>query len=136
MQSLTKNETLPCAASWMDLEIIILSNTSQKEKDKKPYDITYRQNLKHDTNEHIYETEIGSWTQRTDLWLPGKGARVDGEPGARRCKLLYTGWVNKVLLHNAGNWIQCPEIHRNGKEYERKCVCIYIYTHTYIHTHN
>ena len=29
-----KNETMPFAATWMDLEMIILSEVSQKEKDK------------------------------------------------------------------------------------------------------
>ena len=29
-----KNEVKPCVASWIDLEIIILSELSQKEKDK------------------------------------------------------------------------------------------------------
>ena len=39
-----KNEIMPFAATWMDLEIIILSEVSQTEKDK--YDITYMWNLK------------------------------------------------------------------------------------------
>ena len=39
-----KNEILPFAAIWMDLEIVILSEVSQTEKDK--YDITYMWNLK------------------------------------------------------------------------------------------
>ena len=46
---------MPFAATWMDLEIIILSEVSQKEKDIS-YDITYIWNLKYDTNELIYET--------------------------------------------------------------------------------
>ena len=71
--AIKKNETMLSAATWMQLEMIILSEVSQKEKDKYhmiPYDITYMQNLKYDTNEAMYETETDSQTQRTDLWLP------------------------------------------------------------------
>ena len=32
--AIKKNETKPFAATWMQLEIIILSEVSQKEKDK------------------------------------------------------------------------------------------------------
>ena len=34
--SAIKNEIMPFAATWMDLEIIILSEVSQTEKDKYP----------------------------------------------------------------------------------------------------
>ena len=51
-----KNEIMPFATIWMDLEIIIL--VSQKEKEK--YDITYTWNLKYDTNELIYNTKTNS----------------------------------------------------------------------------
>ena len=52
-----KKEIMPFATTWMDLEIIILREVSQKEKDKY-HDITYRWNLQYDTNETIYETEF------------------------------------------------------------------------------
>ena len=51
-----KNEITPLAATWMDLEIIILSEVSQKEKDKY-HMISLMWNLKYDTNELIYETD-------------------------------------------------------------------------------
>ena len=38
-----KNEIMPLAATWMDLEIIILSEVRGKQL---PYDITYMWNLK------------------------------------------------------------------------------------------
>ena len=60
--AIKKNEIMPFAATWMDLEIIILSEGSQKEKDKYHMIITYMWNLKYDTNEPIYETETDSWT--------------------------------------------------------------------------
>ena len=42
------------AATWMQLEIIILSEISQKER-QIPYDITYIWNIKYGTNEPIYK---------------------------------------------------------------------------------
>ena len=49
-------EIIPFTATWMNLEIIILSEVSQRER-QIPYDIAYMWNLKYDTNELIYERE-------------------------------------------------------------------------------
>ena len=67
---------MPFAATWMQLEIIILSEVSQKER-QIPYNITNMQNLKCDTNEVIYETETDSQIERTDLWLPRRVGREE-----------------------------------------------------------
>ena len=67
--AIKKNEIIPFTATWMDLDNIILSEVSQKEKD------TYMWILKYDTNEHSYKTETDPQAQRTDLWLQG-GRRV------------------------------------------------------------
>ena len=47
--AIIKNEIMLCAAIWMDLEIIILSEVSPTEKDKS-YAITYMWNVKYDTS--------------------------------------------------------------------------------------
>ena len=43
--AVTKNEIIPFAATWMDLEIIIVSEVSQTES-QISYDIAYMWNLK------------------------------------------------------------------------------------------
>ena len=56
--ALKENEMMPFAATWIDTEIIILSEVSQRGKIL--YDIHCMGNLKiNDTNELIYKTEIG-----------------------------------------------------------------------------
>ena len=50
-----------CSKTWMELEVIILSEVSQNKKDKY-HDIAYMWNLKYDTNEAIYKTETDSQT--------------------------------------------------------------------------
>ena len=49
------------SATWMDLEIIIVSEINQTEKDKY-HNITYMWNLKNDTNALIYKKETDSQT--------------------------------------------------------------------------
>ena len=78
--AIKKNERMQFVATWMDLEMIILSEVSQKKKRQISYGITYMWNLKYDTNELIYKTETDSQTQRTDLLLPqgkGGGGRIN-----------------------------------------------------------
>ena len=53
-----KNEIMPFATIWIELEIIILSEVRQRQI---PYGITYMWNLKYDLNKHIYETKTDSW---------------------------------------------------------------------------
>ena len=50
------------AATWTDLEIIILCEVNQKEENKY-YMIPLMWNLKYDTHELIYETEMDSQTE-------------------------------------------------------------------------
>ena len=71
---------MPFAATWMYLEIIILSEVNTEKQIS--CDITYMWNLKYDTNELIYKTETDSQTQKTNLQLPkGKGRERRGTLG-------------------------------------------------------
>ena len=65
----------------MDLETITLSKASQTEKDKY-HDITYMWNLKHDTNEPIYETETDPQTRIIDPLLPREMGVGEGRIGS------------------------------------------------------
>ena len=49
-----EKDIMPFAATWMQLEMIILSEV---RKGQIPCDITYMWTLKYDTNEPVYETE-------------------------------------------------------------------------------
>ena len=75
----------------MQLEIIILSEASQKEKEKY-HNIACMWNLKYDTNELTYKTETDSQTWRTGLWL-------------LRRKGLGEGWSGSLGLADANCYI-------------------------------
>ena len=55
--AIKRNEIMPLAATRMDLENIMLSETCQRQI---LYVITYMWNLKNNTNECIYKTETDS----------------------------------------------------------------------------
>ena len=55
-----KDETMPCAATWMDLEIIILCEARGRKTNT--ICVIYIWNLKYDTNELIYRTVTDSQT--------------------------------------------------------------------------
>ena len=58
--AIKNNEIMPFAATWMDLEMIILREVNQAEKADATQDVTYMWNLKHGTDELAYKTETGS----------------------------------------------------------------------------
>ena len=56
---------MPFAATWMELETLILSEVSQKEKRQIPYDFTYIWNLIHGTNERFHRKENHEYGEKT-----------------------------------------------------------------------
>ena len=57
-----KNKTMPFAATWMALEIIILGQLCQTEKDK--YDTTYMWNLK---KTNLFTKQKQAYREKTNL---------------------------------------------------------------------
>ena len=85
----------------MGLEIIMLSEVNQEEKDK--HHITYMWNLKYDTNKLIYKTETDPQREHT-CGFQGEGGwgRVDWESGVSRWKLLYREWITRSYCRAQG----------------------------------
>ena len=65
--AIKKNKIMPFVATWMDLKIIILSEVRQTKERQISYNITYKWNLKKDTNELTYKIERESQTKKTNL---------------------------------------------------------------------
>ena len=107
---------MPFAATWMDLEIIILSKSDRERQIL--YDITYMQNLKNDTNELIYKTETDPDLE--NKLMVTKGERW-GEAGINIYTQLYIKQIiNKDLLYSTGNSTQYSVITYTGKESEKE----------------
>ena len=80
---------MPSAATWMQLENLILSEVSRKEKDKYNMIITFMWNLKYGTNDPVYKTE----TNR------GHGEQTWG------CQEEGLGWTGSLRLGDANYYI-------------------------------
>ena len=74
--ALKRNEIISFAATWMDLEIILLSEVSQTEKGKYRMISLVCGILKKCRQMNSLIKQIDSETRKTNLWLP-KGKREE-----------------------------------------------------------
>ena len=107
---------MPFAATWMELEILILCEVNQKENDKYRM-ILHIWNLIHGINEPLYTKETDSGTWRAWGCQGGGGeSEMDWEFEISRCKLLYLEWIsNEVLLYSTGIYIQSLVTEHHGR---------------------
>ena len=98
-----KNDIMPFAATWMELETLILSEVSQEEKDKY-HMISHIWNLKYGTNESFHRKEThGLVEQICDCQGRRGRSGMDWESGVNGCKLLRLEWISNEILLNRGN---------------------------------
>ena len=86
--AIEKNELMPCAATWMELETLILSEVSQKEKDKRHMislmsGIEYMAQRKLSTGKRLMDLE----NSLVVAWGEGEGV----------------GWIGSLALIDADN---------------------------------
>ena len=80
---------MPFVARWTEVETPMLSEESQKEKDKYNM-ISHILNLTYSTNEPFHRKEThGLGEQICGCQGEGGGSGMDWESGVNRCKLLH-----------------------------------------------
>ena len=104
--AIKKNEIMPIAATWMELDTLILSEVSQKER-QIPYDITHIWYLIHSTNEPFHRKENHGLGEETCGCPGGGGGRGrDLDLGVNGSKPLLLEWINNdILLCSPENYV-------------------------------
>ena len=104
---------MPFAATWKDVDIIILNEISQTEKDK--YYITYLWNLKNTTN--FLFTNRKRLTDIDDHYQRRREEGIHQKYGINRCTPSYIKQINNNdLVHSTRNYFHCLIISYSGKE--------------------
>ena len=120
---------MPFVATWMNLEIVILSEVSQTQKDKYHMILIYVESKKKDINKLIYKTKVESCMQKTNIVIRGWEAGINWEVGTDIYTPVYIKQTtNKNMLYSRGNSIQYSVMAYMGKESkkERVDICIHI----------
>ena len=119
-----KDEMMPCAATWMDLEIIILCEARRRKTDTIWCHLYMESKVWHKLT---YLQDSNRFTDIANRPVVARGYRGrDGlESGISRCRPLSIEWINnRILLCSTGNYIQHLVTNHNGKENEKEFICI------------
>ena len=110
-----KNEIMAFIGTWMQLEILIISETRKRKANT--YDITYVESKiwqKQTYPEHrnrLVDVENNLVVAKEVVG----GSGMDGEFGVGRCKLFHLEWISsEVLLYSTGSNIQSFGIEHDG----------------------
>ena len=113
--AIKRNEIGSFAETWMNVETVIQSEVSQKEKNKYRILTHICGTQKNGTDEPVCRAEIETQMQRTNIWTPrgerggagGGGAGMNWETGIDMYTLICIKWItNKNLLYKKINKIK------------------------------
>ena len=124
--TMEKNEIMPFAAIWMQLEIIIPRGVSQKEKGKY-HMISYVESII--WNKWTYLQKRTRLTDIENRLVVAEGEEggngMDRDFGVGRCKLLCLEWIsNDVLLCSTETYIQSLGIDHYGRKHKKEKVYV------------
>ena len=108
---------MPFAATWMELQTLILSEVTQKEKDKF-HMISHIWNLVYDTNEPFHGLR-----EQTCGCQGGRGrCGMEVVLVVNRCRLLPLEWIsNEILLCSTGNYV-CSLVMEHDNVRKKECI--------------
>ena len=115
---------MPFAVIWRQLESLILSEVSQKEKEKYHmiwYHIDVESKICHKWPYLQNRNRLRHREQTCGCQEGGGGSGKDWEFVVSRCKVLHLEWMNDdVLLYSTGNYIQSSGADYDGEDYEKR----------------
>ena len=103
--AIEENKIMPFVATWMELETLILSEVSQKEKDMISLIPGIEYTAQANVSTEKKQTH-GLGEQTCGCQGGGGGSGMDWESGVSRCKPLHLEWIsNEILAYSTGNYI-------------------------------
>ena len=149
--AIKKKEITQSAATWMQVEMILLSQVSQRNPNTTEHCLYVESKMRHRWA-YLQNRNMLRDTENRLVVANGEGGGRVSESGIGRCNLWCREWIrDKVLLTSTGNYIEYPEGNHNGKElkeclyvnnWRKGCVCmcvcvhVHIYMYTYIQVYN
>ena len=109
--AIKKNEIIPFAATWVDLQIFNLSKSEREKTSITWYHLYVASQIWHEETYLQYRSRLTDVEGRLEAATRRRGLVTRTESlGFSRCEVIYTGWRDKkILLYSRENYMQYSE---------------------------